>query len=191
MADKKITSDGSNDPIDELLSKFVPAALKHSSGQVMFDAGKAVGRKEAMQELRENRQTSLSIWQVVTAASLLVALLSLWSQFAANSTASTDQNGIAQNDIDGGGNGNDHATQAASEDFTPNDQRESEFIPPRNWLFSNNMPTNNRNLIGVGNRMLTPVLAEELYELPLPSAPEPPQNAFQLMQQYNQQNGVY
>lgn len=86
MADKKLT-EYEYDAIENSLSAVPPQPLGHTNGSVMFEAGRAVGREEALTERRKRNAVNLTFWRLATAASLGLAILGFSKWLTPNSNS--------------------------------------------------------------------------------------------------------
>ncbi len=170
-----------NDSVERALISMAPQPLGVSNGSVMFEAGKAVGRVEALAERQSRIKSTLAIWQLAMAASLALTLLSFsgWLNSATATPTSISEKSPTSSD--------EELTSSAKE-FTSAEKTNPQTLRPRSpWIRSiSTGSAGQQTMIGIRNRLLSSAPNADFDDpkplMIFPTMPSP--TAFNLLRQY-------
>lgn len=188
MADQKLDHNDDSNQFESSLAQVSPAPLGVTTGMVMYESGREVGRQEAIGDQQSRVQRSLMVWRLTTAASFALAMFSF---FGTGSQTGDDRPPIVDSSTDAPMEIADSKPQVQP---TPVSVRRPQSLSAGAnsfWSFRG-FPTNERTLIGIRNRMTNPVFASEIerFDSTTSFSDNPSSNAFQLMHTYKD-SGVF
>lgn len=180
MVDRELNDFDNTKSAEEFLRSFRPQPLAIESGQVMFEAGKAVGREQALAESQTRLSRSLTAWRIAAAASLALALFSLIGQL--NPPVETKNSVVEKVDARP-----EKLTKNLNDKIDEPSKTESKSVayPPTRYIQPTSIADSN-TIIGLQNQLLSTVF-EPNAEIPTSTekfAFEQPMTAIELLRQY-------
>lgn len=182
MVDSELNNFEHNDAAEKLLRSFAPRPFEVHAGQVMFEAGRAVGREQALAESQTRFTRSLSIWRFATAASLALALFSLIGHF---NSPSEKSNSVAEMKVTPA---KDLIIEQTDSDSQPSNTPRSVIADTVNWTESTLNSAYPSTVIELRRQLFNSDF-DLNFDPPAPTpkyAFEKPKNALELLHQYTQ-----